>query len=81
MCVSNKDPSPLLDEQPWNLRDYISVLRHVSNRLSVSRTVLRIRLLHLGILTDVRRIAQDHIQEGLRSLFSEQDKTLMDKGE
>jgi Zn-dependent peptidase ImmA (M78 family) len=70
-----------LDEQPWNLRDYISVLRHVSNKLSVSRTVLRIRLLHLGILTDARRIAQDHIQEGLRSLFSEQDKTLMDKGE
>jgi Zn-dependent peptidase ImmA (M78 family) len=63
-----------LDEQPWNLRDYISVLRHVSTGLSVSRTVLRIRLLHLGILTDARRSTRDHIQEALRSLFSEDGK-------
>jgi len=39
-----------LDDQPWNVRDYIRVLRHVSTRLSVSRTVLRIRLLHLASL-------------------------------
>jgi hypothetical protein len=39
----------------------------------VSRTVLRIRLLNLGILTDARRSSRDHIQEALRALFSEED--------
>jgi Zn-dependent peptidase ImmA (M78 family) len=61
-----------LDEQPRNLRDYINVLRNVSERLSVSRTVLRIRLINLGILVDERRSRKDHIQNALRSLFSEE---------
>ncbi len=60
-----------LDDQPWNLRDYRRVLQLVSQRLNVSRTVLRIRLLHLGILTDARRSSQDHLQNALRALFSE----------
>jgi Zn-dependent peptidase ImmA (M78 family) len=62
-----------LDDQPWNVRDYVSVLRNVAGKLNVSRTVLRIRLLHLGILTDARRAGKDHVQEALRSLFSEGD--------
>ena len=62
-----------LDDQPLNVRDYITVLRHVARRLSVSRTVLRIRLLNLGILTDARRGSRDHIQKTLRAFFSEDD--------
>ena len=62
-----------LDDQPWNVRDYISILRHVAGKLSVSRTVLRIRLLNLGILTDARRSSRDHVQGALRALFSEED--------
>jgi len=62
-----------LDDQPRNIRDYISVLNHVSKRLNVSRTVLRIRLINLGILTDARRSSRDHIQETLRAYFSESD--------
>ena len=60
-----------LDEQRDNLRYYFSVLRKVSERLSVSRTVLRIRLLNLGILVDERRSKRDHVQNALRSFFSE----------
>jgi Zn-dependent peptidase ImmA (M78 family) len=62
-----------LDEQPRNLRDYINVLRNVSERLNVSRTVLRIRLINLGILVDERRSKKDHIQNVLRSLFTEEN--------
>ena len=64
-----------LDDQPCNIRAYVSVLHHVSTRLNVSRTVLRIRLLHLGILTDARRSSRDHVQETLRSLFSEDNSS------
>ena len=62
-----------LDDQPWNVRDYVSVLTLVSKRLNVSRSVLRIRLANLGILTDARRSSRDHIQETLRAFFSEAD--------
>jgi len=44
-----------LDDQTCNVRDYAAVLHEVSIRLNVSRTVLRIRLLNLGILTDADR--------------------------
>ena len=60
-----------LDDQTCNLGAYINVLSRVSAKLNVSRTVLRIRLLHLGILTDARRANRDHLQESLRALFSE----------
>jgi len=60
-----------LDDQLCNLRAYISILRCVAEKLNVSRTVLRIRLLNLGILNDARRHSRDHVQEALRALFSE----------
>lgn len=60
-----------LDDQPCNLRDCIALLRRVAGRLNVSRSMLRFRLLHLGILTDARRSSRDHVQETLRALFSE----------
>jgi Zn-dependent peptidase ImmA (M78 family) len=61
-----------LDEQPCNQRDYREILQHVSRTLNASRTVLRIRLVHLGILTDARRASRDNVQEALRSLFREE---------
>ena len=60
-----------LDDQPWNIRDYIRVLREASAKLGVSRTVLRIRLFNLGILVDGRRGSRNHVQDALKSLFSE----------
>jgi len=47
--------SVYLDDQPWNLTDYATILRDLSRKLNVSRTILRIRMLNLGILVDARR--------------------------
>jgi Zn-dependent peptidase ImmA (M78 family) len=60
-----------LDDQRHNLTAYLLTLRLLSERLNVSRTMLRIRLLDLGILIDGRPFHRDPIQEGLRALFSE----------
>jgi len=60
-----------LDDQHHNLIAYLATLRSVSERLKVSRTMLRIRLLDLGILVDARPLHRDPIQDALRALFSE----------
>jgi len=61
-----------LDDQRHNLRDYVTILRLLAERMNVSRTMLRIRLLNLGILIDARPSRRDHIQDALRALFSEE---------
>lgn len=60
-----------LDDTRHNLVAYLATLRRLSERLNVSRTMTRIRLLNLGILTDARPLHRDPIQDALRSLFSE----------
>jgi Zn-dependent peptidase ImmA (M78 family) len=60
-----------LDDARHNLCAYISTLHLLAERLNVSRTMMRIRLLNLGILIDARPLHRDPIQEALRSLFSE----------
>ena len=60
-----------LDDTRHNLIAYVSTLRLLAERLNVSKTMLRIRLLNLGILIDARPLHRDPIQEALRSLFSE----------
>lgn len=60
-----------LDSTKHNVSAYFSTLRILSERLNVSRTMLRIRLLNLGVLVDGRPERRDAIQEALRSLFLE----------
>ena len=60
-----------LDDQHHNLVAYLTTLPLVSQRLNVSRTMLRIRFLDLGILVDARSFHRDPIQDALRSLCSE----------
>jgi Zn-dependent peptidase ImmA (M78 family) len=60
-----------LDDQRHNLAAYVTTLRLLAERLGVSRTMLRIRMLDLGVLIDARPLHRDPIQEALRALFSE----------
>lgn len=60
-----------LDDTRHNLMAYLTTLSRLSERLNVSRTMMRIRLLNLGILNDARPVHRDPIQDALRSLFSE----------
>ena len=60
-----------LDDTQHNFFAYLSTLRLLSERLNISRTMLRIRLLNLGILVDARPVYRDPIQDALRSLLSE----------
>ncbi|MEN3369460.1 MAG: hypothetical protein V7609_1603 [Verrucomicrobiota bacterium] len=48
-------------------------LGRLAERLGVSRTMLRIRMLDLGILIDARPLHRNPIQDALRALFSEKD--------
>jgi Zn-dependent peptidase ImmA (M78 family) len=60
-----------VDEQRENLRSYAATMATASARLNVSRTVLRIRLLNLGILVDARSSYRDHVNAALKALFLE----------
>jgi Zn-dependent peptidase ImmA (M78 family) len=62
-----------LDDQRCNFQDYARTIQQMSVMLNVSRSVLRIRLLNLGILIDARRVSQDHVQNALRVFFSEEN--------
>lgn len=62
-----------LDDQRHNIAAYVTTLRLLAERLGVSRTMLRIRMLDLGILIDARPQHRDPIQDTLRTLFSEKD--------
>lgn len=70
-----------LDDHRHNLMAYLSTLRMLSERLRVSRSVLRIRLLDLGTLIEARPFHRDAIQEGLRSLFSEDSRSCFESRE
>lgn len=61
-----------VDDQRENLRNFGATISNASARLAVSRTVLRFRLLNLGILVDARPAYRDHINAALRSLFLEE---------
>jgi len=73
--------SIFLDEQSCNMRAYFSVLEHVSRRMNVSRTVLRIRLLNLGILKDDRRTSRNHVGNALAAFFHEDNSGASDAPE
>jgi Zn-dependent peptidase ImmA (M78 family) len=60
-----------VDDQRDNLRNYATIIATASGKLNVSRTVLRIRLLNLGILVDARPSYRDNINAALRALFIE----------
>jgi hypothetical protein len=69
-----------LDDQHRNYRDYAETLRLLAERLNASKTMLRIRLLHLGTLVDARRLEQDHVGETTRRLLSDAIMTIGGKG-
>lgn len=62
-----------LDDQRHNIAAYVMTLGRLAERLGVSRTMLRIRMLDLGILIDARPLHRNPIQDALRALFSEKD--------
>jgi Zn-dependent peptidase ImmA (M78 family) len=61
-----------VDDQVHNRIACEVTLRTMSERLNVSRSVLRYRLLHLGLLVDARRSERDHIQHTVRALLCEE---------
>lgn len=60
-----------LDDQRHNIAAYAMTLGLLAQQLGVSRTMLRIRLLDLGVLIDARPLHRNPVQDALRALFSE----------
>jgi Zn-dependent peptidase ImmA (M78 family) len=63
-----KPGSIYVDDQPRNLRDFETVIRQLSAQLGASKTMIRIRLIDLKLLTDARPQARDLLQGTLREL-------------
>jgi Zn-dependent peptidase ImmA (M78 family) len=61
-----------LDDQRHNIAAYVTTLQKLVALLAVSRTMLRIRLIDLGLLVDARPFHQNAVQEALRSLLPKQ---------
>ncbi len=60
-----------VDNQPQNRLDYDVLMKHLQSVYQASRTMLRIRLNTLGILSDARDMQAHHIAQHIRSLFRE----------
>jgi Zn-dependent peptidase ImmA (M78 family) len=58
-----------VDDQPANLRDFDATIAQLSAHLGASKTMVRIRLTDLDLLTDARPQSQDPVQKTLRSLI------------
>jgi Zn-dependent peptidase ImmA (M78 family) len=68
--ITTRPGTIFVDEQPENIHNFYRIIRAVSGRLTVSRTVLLIRLKNLGILVDQRAVAKSNIANVIRSLFT-----------
>jgi Zn-dependent peptidase ImmA (M78 family) len=67
----NRRGAIYVDSQPQNRRDYDAVMADLQRVYQTSRTMLRIRLRNLGLLTDTRELSARHIARHIGSLFRE----------
>jgi Zn-dependent peptidase ImmA (M78 family) len=58
-----------VDDQPANLRDFEATIAHLSAQLGASKTMVRIRLNDLQLLTDARPQSQDPVPQTLRRIL------------
>lgn len=66
-----------VDEQWQNRSEYGAVMSHIQSVYQTSRTMMRVRLNTLGLLTDTRNATTSHIARHFKALFMEEENELL----